>query len=109
MRLECSDHLETNGAIPIRYSAWIFISLCRNRIILESGENSGEWPGACDEIIRVKGKSKKMIISDTYKSLLTADLEAATVSYESNRLNYVENKKASDEMLAEARRVEWIE
>lgn len=109
VRLECSDHLETDGYMPTRYSASIFISLSRNRIILESGEDSGEWPGACDEIIQVKGKNKKLIISDTYKSLLSADLEAATASYESSYFTYVENKKASDEMLAQACRVEWIE
>lgn len=103
VRLECSDNL------PIRYSAWIFISLSRNRIILESGEDSGEWPDACDEIIRVKGKNKKMIISNTYKSLLWKDLEAVTTNYESTPFTYIENKKASDEMLARACRVEWIE
>lgn len=109
VRLECSDRLETVNYMPTRYSSWIFISLSRNRIILESGEDSGEWPGACDEIIQVKGKNKKLIISDTYKSLLSADLEAATASYESSYFTYVENKKASDEMLAQACRVEWIE
>lgn len=109
VRLECSDHLEPKGYMPTRYSSWIFVSLCRNRIVLESGEDSGEWPGACDEIIRVKGKNKKLIISDTYKSLLSADLEAVTATYESNYFTYVENKEASDEMLAQACRVEWIE
>lgn len=109
VRLECSAHLKPNSDMPIRYSAWIFVSLCRNRTILESGEDSGEWPGACDEIIQVKGKNKRLIISDTYKSLLLADLEAATASYESSYFTYVENKKASDEMLAQACRVEWIE
>ena len=95
--------------MPARYSSWIFVSLSRNRIILESGEDSGEWPGACDEIIQVKGKNKKLIISDTYKSLLLADLEAASNSYEASYFTYVENKKASDEMLVQACRIEWIE
>lgn len=109
VRLECSDHLEPNGYMPTRYSSWIFVSLCRNGTVLESGEDSGEWPGACDEIIRLKGKNKKLIISDAYKSLLSADLEAVTAAYESSCFTYVENKEASDEILAQARRVEWIE
>lgn len=109
IRLECSERLEANSYMPTCYSSWIFVSLCRNRIILERGKDSGEWPGVCDEIIRIKGKNKKIIISDTYKSLLLADLEAVTAIYESNYFIYVENKDASDEMLAEASRVEWIE
>ncbi len=109
VRLECSGYPEPNGYMPTRYSSWIFVSLCRNRTVLESGEDSGEWPGACDEIVRVKGKNKKLIISDTYKSLLSADLEAVTAAYESCYSTYVENQKASDEMLAQACRVEWIE
>lgn len=109
VRLECSDSLEENACMPTRYSSWIFVSLCRNRIILESGEDSGEWPGACDEIIRIKGKNTMLMISDTYRNLLSADLEAATASYESNYSTYVENKQASDEILAQACRVEWLE
>lgn len=109
IRLECSEQLEANSYTPRRYSSWIFISLCRNRIILESSKDSGEWPSACDEIIRIKGKNNKLIISDTYKSLLLADLEAVTTTYESSYFIYVENKEASDEMLAQASRVEWVE
>lgn len=109
VRLECSSQLESNDYMPTRYSSWIFVSLCRNRIILESGEDSGEWPGSCDEIIRIKGNHKKPIISDTYKSLLVDDLEAVTIAYESSYSSYVENKNASDEILEQACRVEWIE
>ena len=107
VRLECPDFSETDKYITKRYSSWIFVSLCRNRIILESGKDSGEWPGVCDEIIQFKGK--KLIISDTYKNLLSSDLETITATYELNYFTYVENKDASDEMLAQACRVEWIE
>lgn len=107
--LECSNHPERNGFMPTRYSSWVFVSLCRNRVILESGENSGEWPGACDEIIRVKGRNRKLIISDTYKNSISEDLEVVAADYESSHSVYVENKEASDEMLAQACRVEWIE
>ena len=109
VRLECSDRLERNGFMPTRYSSWVFVSLCRNRVLLESGENSGEWPSACDEIIRVKGRNKKRIISDTYKNSISKDLEVIAADYESSPSVYVENKEASDEMLAQACRVEWIE
>lgn len=112
VRLECSDKLELDSELPNRYSAWIFVSLARNRTILESGKDTGEWSGACDEIIRVKsfsGKNKKLIVSDTYKSSLAAELEAVTVEYEASYLTYVENKEASDEILENACRVEWID
>lgn len=112
VRLECSDKLELDSELPSRYSAWIFVSLNRNRTILESGEDSGEWPGACDEIIRVKSfseKNKKLIVSDTYNSSLAAELEAVTAEYESTSWAYVENKEASDEILENACRVEWID
>ena len=112
VRLECSDKIEVDSELPNRYSAWIFVSLNRNRTILESGKDSGEWPGACDEIIRVKnlsGKNKKLIVSDTYKSSLAADLETVTDEYEASYLTYVENKEASDEILENACCVEWID
>lgn len=112
VRLECSDKMELDSELPNRYSAWIFVSLARNRTILESGKDTGEWPGACDEIIRVKsfsGKNKKLIVSDTYKSSLAADLETVTAEYEASYLTYVENKEASDEILENACRVEWID
>ena len=112
VRLECSDKIELDSELPNRYSAWIFVSLNRNRTILESGEDTGEWPDACDEIIRVKsfsGKNKKLIVSDTYNSSLEADLEVISDEYEAGFLTYVENQEASDEILAKARRVEWID
>ncbi|MFR8001566.1 MAG: DUF3592 domain-containing protein [Hydrogeniiclostridium sp.] len=112
VRLECSDKIELDSELPNRYSAWIFVSLNRNRTILESGEDSGEWPGACDEIIRVKsffGKNKKLIVSDTYNSSLAADLEIVTDEYEASYWAYVENKEASDEILGNACCVEWID
>ena len=112
VRLECSDKIEVDSELPNRYSAWIFVSLARNRTILESGEDSGEWPGVCDEIIRVKsfsGKNKKLIVSDTYKSSLAADLETVTDEYEARYWTYVENKEASDEILGNACCVEWID
>ncbi len=112
VRLECSDKIELDSELPNRYSAWIFVSLNRNRTILESGEDTGEWPDACDEIIRVKsfsGKNKKLIVSDTYNSSLEADLEVTSDEYEAGFLTYVENQEASDEILAKARRVEWID
>ena len=63
VRLEHSvDEIGLDSEPPSRYSAWIFVSLNRNRTILESGKDSGEWPGACEEVIRVKsffGKNKK--------------------------------------------------
>ncbi len=109
VRLECSDEIDE---LPSRYHAWIFVSLNRNRTILESGKGSGEWPGACDEIVQVKsffGTNKKLVVSDTYKSLLAADLEVVTEEYEASCMNYVENKEASDEILSKACRVEWID
>lgn len=113
VRLECSENeIELDSGLPNRYSAWIFVSLNRNRTILESGRGSGEWPGACDEIIQVKsffGKNKKLIVSDTYKSLLAADLEVVTDEYEASYSTYVENKEASDEILENACCVEWID
>lgn len=112
VRLECSDKIELDSKLPNRYSAWIFVTLARNRTILESGKDSGEWPGACDEIIRVKnlsGKNKKLIVSDTYKSSLATDLETVTDEYEARYLTYVENKEASDEILENACCVEWID
>ena len=113
VRLECSgDEVGLGCELPGRYHAWIFVSLNRNRTILESGKDSGEWPGACDEIVRVKsflGKNKKLIVSDDYISVLAAELEVVTNEYEASFLTYVENKEASNEFLANACRVEWID
>ena len=106
------DEIGLDSEMPNRYSAWLYVSLSRNRTILESGPDSGEWPGACDEIIQVKsffGKNKKLVISDTYRRVLTLDLKEVTVEYEASAQTYVENKEASNEILANACRVEWID
>ncbi len=113
VRLEHSvDEIGLDSEPPSRYSAWIFVSLNRNRTILESGKDSGEWPGACEEVIRVKsffGKNKKLIISDDYQGMLATELKTVTDDYEASPLTYVENKEASTEILAKACRVEWID
>lgn len=113
VRLERSgDETEGNHELPSRYSAWIFVSLNRNRTILESGRGSGEWPGACEEIIRVKslfGKNHKLIVSDDYAQSLEAQLEDVSEDYESSPFTYVENTEASNEFLQNACGVAWID
>ena len=51
----------------------------------------------------------KLKVSDAYRGLLTADLEKITADYEASPDPYVENRAASEELLAQACRVEWIE
>lgn len=113
VRLECSGGaMAENHELPSRYSAWIFVSLNRNRTILESGRDSGEWPGACEEIIRVKslfGKNHKLIVSDDYVQSLEAQLEDISEEYERSPFTYVENTEASNEFLKNACKVAWID
>ena len=73
----------------------------------ESGEDTTEWPDARTEITRVRGG--KLKVSDAYRGLLTADLKKITADYEASPDTYVENRAASEELLAQACRVEWIE
>ena len=75
------------------------------RQILESGPDTGEWPDARDRITRIRGG--KLTVSDDY-GWLSRELEAITADYEAGPDAYAENKAASDEMLREACRVEWI-
>ncbi len=113
VRLERSGGaIAGNHELPSRYSAWIFVSLNRNRTILESGRDSGEWPGACEEIIRVKslfGKNHKLIVSDDYAQSLEAQLEDISEEYERSPFTYVENTEASNEFLKNACKVAWID
>ena len=97
--------LEAEGYAPARYEAWLVVSLGRNRTILESGPDTGEWPDARDRITRIRGG--KLTVSDDY-GRLSRELEAITADYEAGPDAYAENKAASDEMLREACRVEWI-
>ena len=97
--------LEAEGYAPARYEAWLVVSLGRNRTILESGPDTGEWPDARDRITRIRGG--KLTVSDGY-GRLSRELEAITADYEAGPDAYAENKAASDEMLREACRVEWI-
>ena len=97
--------LEAAGYAPARYEAWLIASLGRNRTILESGPDTGEWPDARDRITRIRGG--KLTVSDGYGQL-SRELEAITADYEAGPDAYAENKAASDEMLREACRVEWI-
>ena len=55
VRLERSAPLEAAGYAPARYEAWLIVSLARNRTILESGPDTGEWPDARDRITRIRG------------------------------------------------------
>lgn len=105
VRLERSAPLEAAGYAPARYEAWLIVSLARNRTILESGPDTGEWPDARDRITRIRGG--KLTVSDDY-GWLSRELEAITADYEAGPDAYAENKAASDEMLREACRVEWI-
>ena len=105
VRLERSAPLEAAGYAPVRYEAWLIVSLARNRTILESGPDTGEWPDARDRITRIRGG--KLTVSDGY-GRLSRELEAITADYEAGPDAYAENKAASDEMLREACRVEWI-
>ncbi len=105
VRLERSAPLEAAGYAPARYEAWLIASLGRNRTILESGPDTGEWPDARDRITRIRGG--KLTVSDGYGQL-SRELEAITADYEAGPDAYAENKAASDEMLREACRVEWI-
>lgn len=105
VRLERSALLEAEGYAPARYEAWLVVSLGRNRTILESGPDTGEWPDARDRITRIRGG--KLTVSDGY-GRLSRELEAITADYEAGPDAYAENKAASDEMLREACRVEWI-
>lgn len=57
VRLERSAPLEAAGYAPARYEAWLIASLGRNRTILESGPDTGEWPDARDRITRIRGGS----------------------------------------------------
>lgn len=107
VRLERSAPLEPAGCAPARYSAWLIVTLSRHQTILESGEDTTEWPDARAEITRVRGG--KLKVSDAYRGLLTADLEKITADYEACPDTYVENRAASVEMLAQACRMEWIE
>lgn len=107
VRLERSAPLEPAGCAPARYSAWLIVSLSRHQTILESGEDTTEWPDARTEITRVRGG--KLTVSDAYRELLAADLEKITADYEASPDTYVENRAASEELLAQACRVEWIE
>lgn len=107
VRLERSAPLEPVGCAPARYSAWIIVSLSRHQTILESGEDTTEWPDARTEITRVRGG--KLKVSDGHRELLKADLKKITADYEVSPDTYVENKAASEELLAQACRVEWIE
>lgn len=50
---------------------------------------------------------RKLTVSDGYGQL-SRELEAITADYEAGPDAYAENKAASDEMLREACRVEWI-
>ena len=104
VRLERSALLEAEGYAPARYEAWLVVSLGRNRTILESGPDTGEWPDARDRITRIRGG--KLTVSDGY-GRLSRELEAITADYEAGPDAYAENKAASDEMLREACRVEW--
>ena len=105
VRLERSAPLEAAGYAPARYEAWLIVSLARNRTILESGPDTGEWPDARDRITRIRGG--RLTVSDDY-GWLSRELEAITADYEAGPDAYAENKVASDEMLREACRVEWI-
>lgn len=107
VRLERSAPLEPAGCAPARYSAWLIVSLSRHQTILESGEDTTEWPDARTEITRVRGG--KLKVSDAYRELLKADLKKITADYEASPDTYVENRAASEELLAQACRVEWIE
>ena len=107
VRLERSAPLEPAGCAPARYSAWLIVSLSRHQTILESGEDTTEWPDARAEITRVRGG--KLKVSDAYRELLKADLKKITADYEASPDTYVENRAASEELLAQACRVEWIE
>lgn len=60
---------------------------------------------ARDRITRIRGG--KLTVSDDY-GWLSRELEAITADYEAGPDAYAENKAASDEMLREACRVEWI-
>ena len=97
--------LEAAGYAPARYEAWLIVSLARNRTILESGPDTGEWPDARDRITRIRGG--RLTVSDGY-GRLSRELEAITADYEAGPDAYAENRPASDEMLREACRVEWI-
>ena len=70
-----------------------------------SSSDTGEWPDARDRITRIRGG--KLTVSDDY-GWLSRELEAITADYEAGPDAYAENKAASDEMLREACRVEWI-
>ena len=105
VRLERSAPLESAGYAPVRYEAWLIVSLARNWTILESGPDTGEWPDARDRITRIRGG--RLTVSDDY-GRLSRELEAITADYEAGPDAYAENKAASDEMLREACRVEWI-
>lgn len=59
------------------------------------------------EITRVRGG--KLKVSDAYRELLKADLEKITADYKASPDTYVENRAASEELLAQACRMEWIE
>ena len=107
VRLERSAPLEPAGCAPARYSSWIIVSLSRHQTILESGEDTTEWPDARAEITRVRGG--KLKVSDAYRGLLTADLKKITADYEASPDTYVENRAASEELLAQACHVEWVD
>ena len=100
VRLERSAPLGPAGCAPARYSAWLIVSLSRHQTILESGEDTTEWPDARAEITRVRGG--KLKVSDAYRGLLTADLKKITADYEASPDTYVENRAASEELLAQA-------
>lgn len=51
----------------------------------------------------------KLKVSDAYRELLKADLEKITADYKASPDTYVENRAASEELLAQACRMEWIE
>ena len=107
VRLERSAPLEPAGCAPARYSAWLIVSLSRHQTILESGEDTTEWPDARAEITRVRGG--KLTVSDAYRGLLTADLKKITADYEASPDTYVENRAASEELLAQACRMDWVD
>ena len=107
VRLERSALLEAEGAeaelLPGLELEGNYIRVDRN--MAASVPGVFEWPDARDRITRIRGG--KLTVSDGY-GRLSRELEAITADYEAGPDAYAENKAASDEMLREACRVEWI-
>lgn len=107
VRWEREGGWNAENPTPRHGNAWFFVSLCRNGTILESGAETGEWPGVCVETMRIRRGKVTVLPLDA--GVFSAELEAITADYEESGGDYVENRQASAEILAQASRVEWID